>query len=193
MNVKYLCVFLCLLFLSCLNLKSSPERISPVSKDFSSIATSETVHENTGHYELLRSGSNSKSGIDQIIRDQGRLDNLYAILYGSRLKAPKIDFSSKAVVVITSGPFSTGGYGIELISVIKTGNSIELVWGLIRPSPQDIVTQAITSPYSIFAVDAESNDNIVLKCNDNLNLNDKLNRLYMPSKRLHIRIVLFRR
>ncbi|UTC75199.1 dentilisin complex subunit PrcB [Treponema sp. OMZ 792] len=172
MNIKYFYISLFFVFLisSCAGLKECPFPET-------SAAPLKTGDANKIQYELLRSGNNAKNGIDQVIREQGRLDNLYAIIYGNHVTVPKIDFSRKAVVVITSGPFRTGGYRIEILSAIKTGNSIELVWGLIGPSPKDIVTQAITSPYSIFAVYAEPNDTIVLRCNDSLNINDNLNRL----------------
>lgn len=169
MNIKYFytILFLGLLVSSCTSLKQTglPEAKSNASEDISSAAPIKTVEVNTVHHELLMSGNNAKSGLDQIIREQGQLDKLYSILYGNNRKAPKIDFSRKAVIVLTCGPFNTGGYSIEIISAIKTGNSIELVWGVKTPEPLDIVTQAITRPYGIFSVDAEPSDSILIKCN----------------------------
>ena len=169
MNIKYFytILFLSLLVSSCASLKQAqlPQAEAGASKVITSAASIETIEADTVHYELLMSGNNAKNGIDQIIREQGRLDNLYAILYGNGRKAPKIDFSRKAVVVLTCGPFNTGGYSVEIISAIKTGNTIELVWEVTPPEPRDIVTQAITRPYGIFSVDAEQSDSIRIKCN----------------------------
>ncbi|UTY24852.1 dentilisin complex subunit PrcB [Treponema denticola] len=178
MNIKYFytILFLGLLVSSCTSLKQAqlPQAEAGASKVITSAASIETIEADTVHYELLMSGNNAKNGIDQIIREQGQLDNLYSILYGNNRKAPKIDFSRKAVIVLTCGPFNTGGYSIEIISVIKKGNSIELLWEVKTPEPWDIVTQAITRPYGIFSVDAEQNGSILIKClNDTYNGSEK--------------------
>ncbi|GEM_PF-1879777 len=178
MNIKYFytILFLGLLVLSCTSVKEArlPEAESNLSADIPSTAPIETAGINTVHHELLMSGNNAKNGIDQIIREQGQLDNLYSILYGNNRKAPKIDFSRKAVIVLTCGPFNTGGYSIEIISAIKIGNSIELLWEVKTPEPWDIVTQAITRPYGIFSVDAEPSSSILIKClNDTYNGSEK--------------------
>lgn len=169
MNTKYFFIglSLCLLISSCSSLKHSPssEPVPAVSKEMSAIVPITTTDISSIHYELLLSGNNAKNSIEQIIREQNQLENLYSILFNNQVQAPKIDFSRKAVIVLTCGPFNTGGYSIEIISAIKTGNSIELVWGVKTPEPLDIVTQAITRPYGIFSVDAEPSDSILIKCN----------------------------
>ncbi|AGT44426.1 dentilisin complex subunit PrcB [Treponema pedis] len=117
-------------------------------------------------YEVLISGTNIKNGIPSLIRNQDELNRLYSVLYGGNLKPPKIDFNKNAVVAVSAGPFSTGGYSIELVSAIKTNNILNLLFRVKEPAWDEAVTQAFTRPYLIISINAEPSTVIIVNTED---------------------------
>lgn len=73
-----------------------------------------------------------------------------------RTNAPDVDFSSQMVAVVFIGTKRSGGYNVEVISVDEDEEIDELVVNVImrEPSPDDMVTMALTQPYHIISLEA---------------------------------------
>ncbi|UTC75318.1 dentilisin complex subunit PrcB [Treponema sp. OMZ 792] len=175
-------VVLLFIFLSLFGCKTTPKKFSEISATKSDKTFKRSIDSDLKKieeadksslkiveiaYEILAQGNNFKEGLSSIIRLQEDLDKLYSILYADSVKAPVIDFSKKAVVIVEAGPFSTGGYSIIPVSATKSGKIIKFVFEVSAPGPMDIVTQAFTHPYLIVAVDADPYDDIFIEVKGN--------------------------
>ena len=115
-------------------------------------------------YEILEEGSYGAQSGTAVIENQTDLDRLYALLHGqSSSPAPKIDFKRKKVIAVRAGPFNTGGYGIHLYSAKYTQDGLETVFLITAPEPDQIVTQAFTTPYLIISIDVPPSTPVSVK------------------------------
>jgi len=65
------------------------------------------------------------------------------------LMAPEIDFTQFRVALIHLGSRTTGGYAVNVASVEKTENNIIVYYKTQFPQPDEIVTTALTSPWTM--------------------------------------------
>lgn len=63
-----------------------------------------------------------------------------------------IDFSREMAVAVFSGTKPTGGYSVEITKVIETDDEVKVSAVETSPGSGCIVTQALTSPYSIVKI-----------------------------------------
>ena len=66
---------------------------------------------------------------------------------------PHVDFSREAAVFLFAGMRNTGGYSVEPRSAIVEGETLIIDAGIKGPPRDAMVTQVITSPYAVIAVD----------------------------------------
>ena len=62
------------------------------------------------------------------------------------------DFSKYTVIAVFQGQQPTGGYSIEINKVKETRDKIQVYIIETFPDPNDVVTQALTSPYHIITI-----------------------------------------
>ena len=62
------------------------------------------------------------------------------------------DFSKYTVIAVFQGQKLTGGYSIEINKVKETRDKIQVYIIETFPDPNDVVTQALTSPYHIITI-----------------------------------------
>lgn len=106
------------------------------------------------HYEVLSRGSYASVG-SAIIRSDKELQFLKS-LFGEKYKnISSFDFSKKAIVIASAGSFNTGGYYLELASAVLANDTLNLTFSVQSPGAFDIVTQAITHPFIVVAVEVE--------------------------------------
>ena len=67
--------------------------------------------------------------------------------------APAIDFKREAVIFIIAGQRPTGGYAVNVKSIALEGDVLVVDAPVTAPSPDSMVTQALTSPFAVVAVD----------------------------------------
>lgn len=65
---------------------------------------------------------------------------------------PHVDLGVEAVVAVFRGTKPTGGYSVRVSSVRVKAGSVELTVEMRDPPPGSMVTQALTSPYSLVTV-----------------------------------------
>jgi hypothetical protein len=70
--------------------------------------------------------------------------HLYKALTGEDAPAFK-----GSVIVATAGLKTTGGYALELKQITKKEGTVEVVLKLNEPSPDALVTEALTNPYIV--------------------------------------------
>lgn len=72
------------------------------------------------------------------------------------------DFDREHLLLVAAGRKPTGGYGVGLEDSGLADRVLELTVVLRSPSPDQMVTQALTSPCAVLAVTAEGWDRIVV-------------------------------
>jgi len=85
---------------------------------------------------------------------------VWPLASGNRLPRPappEVDFNSQSVAAFFWGLKRSGGYAIEVIDASLSGDLLEVRLNLKRPAPGSIVTQALTSPYVLIAVEGKPN------------------------------------
>ena len=68
-----------------------------------------------------------------------------------------VDFSNHSVVIITMGTQATGGYRLDVESVIDDGVNVTIRYKSIIPGSCNVVTCALTSPYILIEVETKKN------------------------------------
>ena len=58
---------------------------------------------------------------------------------------PKVNFGQEMAIFIFSGPKTTGGYGMEVVSLWEDDKN--LIFGIKETKPGDIASMALTNPY----------------------------------------------
>ena len=62
-------------------------------------------------------------------------------------------YDGKRYVLITEGEKRSGGYAVEVIEVVETGDSLVLKVKRTKPAPEDMVTDALTYPYDLIVLE----------------------------------------
>lgn len=82
-----------------------------------------------------------------VIRDEQKLVKLFAVAtFGRHPKPPRIDFTRREAVLVTTGPRSSTGYSLHVESVTVKGGTIDVVVRERTPSLGEAVTPRLTYP-----------------------------------------------
>lgn len=108
-------------------------------------------------YRELAVGGQSQisSAETRVARDDAELAALWAA-HGGAGAPPSVDFQSEIVIAVFMGSQPTGGYGISLERLEQRGASLEVSLLRSTPAPSAIVTQALTAPFQLVAVERKT-------------------------------------
>jgi hypothetical protein len=115
----------------------------------------DTPPSNSGKDIFSCSGMNSHvtSQKSVIIHDQKAFADLWKEHNGdSDVPVPQIDFSKYDVVAVFAGTKPTGGYCVEIGSVVKKGKDTLVQVKLMKPAPGMMTIQMVTHPFAMKAV-----------------------------------------
>ena len=107
------------------------------------------------------SHSNIKQASRQVIRDQQQWikwwqqhNKVQMHIDGKTVPKPppEVDFEQEMVLVATLGQRSTGGYSIRFTEIRREGDVVTATLQISSPGPDDLVTQALTSPFAVIAI-----------------------------------------
>jgi hypothetical protein len=109
-----------------------------------------------GSLPIRRIGQWSTSGVTTPERLVIRDDSSYARFWtglgaGSR---PSVDFTQDVVIVAAAGQQQTGGHGIQVSRVVRSGQGLAVEVVETAPGPGCPVTQALTQPVDVVVVPA---------------------------------------
>jgi PrcB C-terminal len=68
-------------------------------------------------------------------------------------KLPVVDFSKSTVIGVFLGTRNTGGYRAMITEINRHGSDLVVTWQEEKPSPDLMVTQALTSPFHVVRID----------------------------------------
>jgi hypothetical protein len=69
---------------------------------------------------------------------------------------PSVDFSREVCVAIFAGQRPTGGFTVTVEETTGSASGLEVAYRLTGPPPGAIVSQALTSPFQIVAVESRA-------------------------------------
>jgi hypothetical protein len=68
-------------------------------------------------------------------------------------KLPFVNFAKSTVIAVFLGTRNTGGYRAMITEIERHGADLVVTWQEEKPSPDLMVTQALTSPFHIVQID----------------------------------------
>jgi hypothetical protein len=87
----------------------------------------------------------------RVFRSESQLDSYFARLQSSQ-RAPSVDFSRNQLLLVSPGPRSSTGYGVEIIRVRRHGDRVDVVVRERSPSLGAQVTAGVNSPYRLLSL-----------------------------------------
>jgi hypothetical protein len=72
-----------------------------------------------------------------------------AALFGLRPPLPRLDFSRQMVVAMGLGERPTGGFAVTIVGAEERRGVLYVRYEERRPRPEEMVTQALTTPYHV--------------------------------------------
>ena len=122
--------------------------------------------ENTGQQQASKNdvsiikdwkGSNSaaqRPGND-IIRTNVQLKAAWALAFGNQEPQPdlpQVDFEKQMLIAVFMGQKNTGGHSIEMTGIEESAGDLTVHVAEQSPKPDDVTTQAITSPFHVVLI-----------------------------------------
>lgn len=127
-------------------------------RDFATTAAPPRREQEELVWEEMADGNNAVGVEDEtyyLVRTEEALRTLWNRAYGSRLQVPdvpEVNFSRETVVALFMGSRPTGGYSLEVESVTIEGGEVYVDVNRIEPGPDEITTQALTSPWTMIRI-----------------------------------------
>lgn len=109
-------------------------------------------------YRIIAEGAYCGIGEEKhwIIRDSLEWKTMWEQVYSGQIPQPdlpEIDFQKKIVVGYFSGTKSSGGYSLELSSIVAEQGIVQVVLTQTGPGKNCIATMALTQPFLIVVMD----------------------------------------
>jgi hypothetical protein len=73
-------------------------------------------------------------------------------LHNTAAPQPVVDFGPNIVVAVFLGSRPTGGFDVEITSIVAEGNTVTVTWRESRPERGAILSQVLTMPYHIVTI-----------------------------------------
>ena len=109
-------------------------------------------------WEVMARG-NQAVGFDtptfRLVTSENELLGLWNQAWGAQLDVPPmpdVAFQRETVLAVFQGQQPTGGHGIEVLDVVVDDRELFVDMRFLEPGPNDIVTQALTSPWVMVRV-----------------------------------------
>jgi hypothetical protein len=87
----------------------------------------------------------------QVFRSERQLASYLARAQATR-RAPRVDFAARQLLLLSPGPRSSTGYGVEIVRVERRGDRIDVVVRERTPSLGDRVAARVTYPYRLLSL-----------------------------------------
>lgn len=133
--------------------------------DFSVEVASETLDAGAVGIEEIDQGQYGDivEGTRDVLRDKEAYASFWERLHADRTPVPdrpEVNFENKIVVAVVLGQRPTGGYsaGIDEVLATESGGQIQVRFTEVVPGEECGVTQALTSPYALVAVEAQDEE-----------------------------------
>jgi PrcB C-terminal len=107
-------------------------------------------------WRTVASGSSSTETKQklQLASQQNELDTVWTRVLQQSRTQPIVDFSKDRCVILFLGTRNTGGYSAQVTNVVGGGGSTAtIVVNELFPGPRQAVTQSLTSPWVMIAID----------------------------------------
>jgi PrcB C-terminal len=87
----------------------------------------------------------------RVFRSERQLASYLARAQATR-RAPRVDFAARQLLLLSPGPRSSTGYGVEIVRVQRRGDRIDVVVREQAPSLGDRVAARVTYPYRLLSL-----------------------------------------
>jgi hypothetical protein len=87
----------------------------------------------------------------RVFRDKRRLESYLSRVQASG-RAPRVDFATRQLLLVSPGPRSSTGYGVQIVRVERHGDRIDVIVREQTPSLGDPVAARVTYPYRLLSL-----------------------------------------
>lgn len=133
--------------------------------DFSVEMTKETLDTGAVNVDEIEGGQYGDivEGTQDVLRDEEAYASFWERLHTDRNSVPdrpEVNFETEIVVAVVLGQRPTGGYsvGIDEVLTTESGGQIQVQFTESVPGDECGVTQALTSPYVLVAIEAQNEE-----------------------------------
>lgn len=111
-------------------------------------------------FSKLVSGTNASGFAKKtfvVVKDNKQWEKTWKQIHQNTVivpKTPAVDFKKWCLVAVFAGEKKTGGYKIEVASVVRENGRIIVFAKEISPDPSSIVIQVLSYPYTIVKINA---------------------------------------
>lgn len=114
----------------------------------------ESFEDNSGHH-IMQIDKSENGKYIHVKRGNYIINSLdeWNEIFGQMEVKPNVDFDEKTVIAVVMGQKPTGGYSVSLRQLEVGRDKIQFLVEELMPSSNCIVTQVITNPYQIIAID----------------------------------------
>ncbi len=95
--------------------------------------------------------------VTEVVHESQDWADVWAAIHANKSEPPTrpvVDMSRESVLLIIMGQRSTGGYDIAVTDVTMSGDQVIVTLAVTTPQTDEMVTQALTSPYIAVAIPA---------------------------------------
>ena len=136
--------------------RDEPDAVEPAEQE--PVAPPETVvRPDTVAWEIIASGQQCaiRVPVAREITDAAFWADVWAAVHANvtpQPERPEVDFSEQTVVLLILGERRTGGYSVGITRVVLGDETANVRVQVDRPAPGAMVTQALTSPWTIATI-----------------------------------------
>jgi hypothetical protein len=88
-----------------------------------------------------------------VVRNQEKLDKLFRVAtFGKHPAPPRVDFSRRELVLVTTGPRSSTGYSLHVVSATEKDGTIDVLVRERTPSLGQVVAPRLTFPLLVITL-----------------------------------------
>jgi hypothetical protein len=87
----------------------------------------------------------------RVFRDERQLASYLSRVQANR-RAPRVDFTTRQLLLVSPGPRSSTGHSVEIIRVERQGDRLDVVVREKTPSLRDPVAARVTYPYRLLSL-----------------------------------------
>ncbi|HEX9758434.1 MAG TPA: protease complex subunit PrcB family protein [Nitrospiria bacterium] len=131
---------------------------------FGPIGTTLDAKEKEFEFETIDQGIDSKITTYRrgVIQNSIEWKALWKEHQHSELSLPVVDFQKEGVVVVFLGIKGSAGYSVEIYKVEEHGRELKIYFEELKPDPNCMVAQVITSPFHMVRISASEKESVFL-------------------------------
>jgi hypothetical protein len=148
--MRFLIIITTLILFSC----KSSEKPTAEESHFPKVESKDPVKTDIIEFTILKEGTNSgfKTAENKVINSTEELSKVWGVLFQNYMEIatlPKVDFRAYSVILITMGEQTSGGYTINIKSILNSKSEEKVAVNESKPGASCMTTSVMTYPFQL--------------------------------------------